>query len=184
MKTDEEDAMINFSQYSEDEKNALIDFLYQKDIEYQNYNNYTKCRKFMYTIERCIHVLTTYLSYLSFACIILITFMNSLKLQNNFNYAINITISTALWVSIIYFILNTIRFYSYASKPSNNYYSSIIFSKFTSLPNWVVFEFFVHCIIIISIVISLETFTDGCLKKMEDCQHLWKLWRLIFFNQN
>lgn len=182
---DEIELGISDDFYLEQTNKDIIDKLHSISLERKSrYENRHFCF-FIYVLNmEIIRILTPFMAFLSYGSILILTFMNTLKLHNDFATAISISLITGLWVAVIYSFMSVIRFMSYSISLHRTFFSKVIFLKYMQTGYWIIFEFIVYSIILIACVVSLSTFNDQCLKNYEDCKHIWKLLRIIFFNNN
>jgi hypothetical protein len=123
-----------------------------------------------------------YARLVAVASISLITFLNVLKSTNNLSASIDITIVTIVWSCLIFFVLSILSTYGNSKDLHPEFFSRVIMVKTVGASWMVLIEYIVCIIVIICVMVSLETFDDGCVTNVELCNSLWQLWHLIFFH--
>ncbi len=114
----------------------------------------------------------------------LLTFINELKSTNDMTAAIDMTIVTMLVICVIFFLFELISYRAEMTTLHPSYYTYVIICSHSNL-NWLrLLEFFMYLIIVICVMDSLQTFDDACIRNIEECHALWKLWHRIFFSNN
>ena len=171
--------------YLEQTNKEIIDKLHSLSIAKEER---FKKKRFCYLLINMIMEGLTYLTplfeYLAYGSILILTFMNSLKLHNDFSYSISISLFTSLWVACLFQLLSLVRLATYSIILHRSFFSRIVLLKNHETNLMAVFQFFLYLIIFVSCVVSLNTFNDQCLKNYEECQHIWKILRFVFFNNN
>lgn len=152
---------------------------YQNEYMERDENSGCCAKTFYFTSLLLLYILP-YIRFLSIVLLNIILFVNIMKSSDDFFHAIDLAIVNALLSALLYYIIQVISSYSKKIQIHENYYSYIIICKDNRFSHFLFIEYTFHLCVIIAVLVSLETYSDSCIKNYDDCVALWKLWRKIF----
>lgn len=142
------------------------------------------CSRLIYIFTDALIFLIPYAQLIAFSNILIMTMITNIKINGNVTDSMITTLSTSLWLGIIFYFIHNLCLQSIKVVLHENYFSKVIICRSSNYHPLQILELLLYQIIIISTVVSMSQFEQDCVEKPEVCSYIWQLIHKIFPNNN